>query len=137
MRLSESQRSRSFFYLFKGHSDFKSKLFGFGQYTQVSDSGPHGPLVFSLLSSSLWETARDRLKYCLKRPLSPKQPTNQIEKTEATTGFSDTAVTSSQPHTTMSKSELRGSGFPSLSVGLNKFISHMQPLKSQAHDLAA
>ena len=117
--------------------DFKVKLFGFGQYTQVSDTGPHGPLVFSLLSSSLWETARDRLKYYLKRPLSPKQPTNQIEKTEATTGFSDTAVTSSQPHTTMSSSELSGSGFPSLSVGLNKFISHMQPLKSQAYDLAA
>ena len=30
---------------------------------------------FSLLSSSLWETARYRLKYCLKGPLSPKQPT--------------------------------------------------------------
>ena len=26
----------------------------------------------------LWETARYRLKYCLKGPLSPKQPTNQI-----------------------------------------------------------
>ena len=32
---------------------------------------------FSLLSSSLWETARYRLKYCLKGPLNPKQPTNQ------------------------------------------------------------
>ena len=32
---------------------------------------------FSSLSPSLWETARYRLKYCLKRPLSPKQPTNQ------------------------------------------------------------
>ena len=30
----------------------------------------------SLLSPSLWETARYRLKYCLKRPLNPKQPTN-------------------------------------------------------------
>ena len=30
---------------------------------------------FSILSSSLWETARYRLKYCLKGPLSPKQPT--------------------------------------------------------------
>ena len=29
----------------------------------------------SLLSPSLWETARYRLKYCLKGPLSPKQPT--------------------------------------------------------------
>ena len=31
---------------------------------------------FSFLSLSLWETARYRLKYCLKGPLSPKQPTN-------------------------------------------------------------
>ena len=29
------------------------------------------------LSPSLWETARYRLKYCLKGPLNPKQPTNQ------------------------------------------------------------
>ena len=32
---------------------------------------------FFPLSPSLWETARYRLKYCLKGPLSPKQPTNQ------------------------------------------------------------
>ena len=32
---------------------------------------------FPLLSPSLWETARYRLKYCLKGPLSPKQPTSQ------------------------------------------------------------
>ena len=31
---------------------------------------------FSLRSPSLLETARYRLKYCLKGPLSPKQPTN-------------------------------------------------------------
>ena len=39
----------------------------------------HSSLIyqFSLLSPSLWETARYRLKYCLKGPLSPKQPTNQ------------------------------------------------------------
>ena len=30
--------------------------------------------IFTL---SLWETARYRLKYCLKGPLNPKQPTNQ------------------------------------------------------------
>ena len=28
--------------------------------------------------SPLWETARYRLKYCLKGPLNPKQPTNQL-----------------------------------------------------------
>ena len=34
---------------------------------------------FSPLSPSLWETARYRLKYCLKGSLNSKQPTNQIE----------------------------------------------------------
>ena len=33
---------------------------------------------FSSASPSLWETARYRLKYCLKGPLNPKQPTNQL-----------------------------------------------------------
>ena len=33
--------------------------------------------LISSLSPSLWETARYRLKYCLKGPLNPKQPTNQ------------------------------------------------------------
>ena len=32
---------------------------------------------FSPLSPSLWETARYRLKYCLKGLLNPEQPTNQ------------------------------------------------------------
>ena len=32
---------------------------------------------FSSASPSLWETARYRLKYCLKGPINPKQPTNQ------------------------------------------------------------
>ena len=32
--------------------------------------------ILSPLSPSLWETARYRLKYCLKGPLNPKQPTN-------------------------------------------------------------
>ena len=36
---------------------------------------------FSFLSPSLWETARYRLKYCLKGPFSPKQPTNQMYNT--------------------------------------------------------
>ena len=35
-------------------------------------------VVYSPLSPSLWETARYRLKYCLKGPLNPKQPTNQL-----------------------------------------------------------
>ena len=32
--------------------------------------------ILSPLSPSLWETVRYRLKYCLKGPLNPKQPTN-------------------------------------------------------------
>ena len=35
--------------------------------------------LFSLLFPSLWETALYRLKYSLKGPLSPKQPTNYID----------------------------------------------------------
>ena len=35
--------------------------------------------LFSPLSPSLWEAARYRLKYCLKGPINPKQPTNQIK----------------------------------------------------------
>ena len=38
---------------------------------------------FSLLSPSLLETVRYRLKYCLKGPFSPKQPTNQLIKPNA------------------------------------------------------
>ena len=34
-------------------------------------------LSFLSSSPSLWETARYRLKYCLKGPLNPNQPTNQ------------------------------------------------------------
>ena len=34
-------------------------------------------ILFSPLSPTLWEMARYRLKYCLKGPLNPKQPTNQ------------------------------------------------------------
>ena len=36
--------------------------------------------ILSFLSPSLWETARYRLKYCLKGPLNPK-PTNQPNRT--------------------------------------------------------
>ena len=35
----------------------------------------YSPLSFFPLPPSLWETARYRLKYCLKGPLNPKQPT--------------------------------------------------------------
>ena len=38
---------------------------------------------FFPLSPSLWETARYRLKYCLKGPLNPKQPTNNQSRETA------------------------------------------------------
>ena len=38
--------------LVKGHSDFKVKCLTFGLYTQVSDSGPLGPLVFCSIFST-------------------------------------------------------------------------------------
>ena len=37
---------------------------------------------FSFLSPSLWETARYRLKYCLKGPLSPKTINQSIYNTQ-------------------------------------------------------
>ena len=37
-------------------------------FTLICHFSPHSP--------SLWETARYRLKYCLKGSLNPKQPTN-------------------------------------------------------------
>ena len=40
---------------------------------------------FFPLSPSLWETARYRLKYSLKGPLSPKQPTNQLQEAKIDT----------------------------------------------------
>ena len=40
---------------------------------------------FSFLSPSLWETARYRLKHCLKGPLSPKQPTTLLRTLPAVT----------------------------------------------------
>ena len=40
---------------------------------------------FSPLSPSLWETARYRLKYCLKGPLNQKQPTNQLRAVKSKT----------------------------------------------------
>ena len=38
--------------LVKGHSDFKVKCLTFGLYTQVSDSGPLGPLVYFFMQST-------------------------------------------------------------------------------------
>ena len=43
--------------------------------------------LFCFLSPSLWETARYRLKYCLKGPLNPKQPTNTLDIFSVTPHF--------------------------------------------------
>ena len=54
---------------------------------------------FSSLSPSLWETARYRLKYCLKGPLNPKQPTNQLARSGKLScpHFTPTAYTCPKP----------------------------------------
>ena len=50
----------------------------------VGAGGGGGLDIFTLLypffplSPTLWEAARYKLKYCLKGPLNPKQPTNQL-----------------------------------------------------------
>ena len=48
MKLSEYQKSRSFFDLGQRSLRFQRKCLTFGLYTQVSDSGPQGPLVDNL-----------------------------------------------------------------------------------------
>ena len=54
---------------------------GQGPIALAGGAGGGGLDIFTLIypfSPPLWETARYRLKYCLKGPLNPKQPTNQI-----------------------------------------------------------
>ena len=41
-------------------------------------------IFFSFLSPSLWETARYRLKYCLKGPLNPNQPKSAFHRSPST-----------------------------------------------------
>ena len=65
---------------------------------------------FSPLSPSLWETVRYRLKYCLKGPLNPKQPTNQLE----VSGFSTFRLSS--PVTTMSEISVSTARYKEFSI---------------------
>ena len=59
-------------------------IVGQGPTALAVGAGGGGLDIFTLiypffpLSPSLWETARYRPKYCLKGPLYPKQPTNQL-----------------------------------------------------------
>ena len=57
-------------------------IVGQGPTALAVGTGGGGLDIFTLiypffpLSPSLWEAARYRLKYCLKGPLNPNQPTN-------------------------------------------------------------
>ena len=74
------------FTLVKVHSDFKVKCLTFGLYTQVSDSGPLGPLV--VVFRGQYESAKIKIpKYF---PISVKE-----SSLEAMSVFA--AVTSSFP----------------------------------------
>ena len=56
-------------------------IVGQGSIALVVGAGGGCLDIFILIypfSPSLWETARYRLKYCLKGPLNPKQPTNHL-----------------------------------------------------------
>ena len=59
-------------------------IVGQGPIALTVGAGGGGLDIFTLLypfpplSPSLWETARYRLKYCLKGPLNPNQPTKQL-----------------------------------------------------------
>ena len=58
------------------------KIVGQGPIALAVGAGGGSLDIFSLVYLfflPLWETARYRLQYCLKGPLNPKQPTNQIE----------------------------------------------------------
>ena len=66
---------------------------------------------FFPLSPSLWETARYRLKYCLKGPLNPK-PTNQKSNTNNFGSYSPKDVRP-EPQRNVSVAAVRGLVRPS------------------------
>ena len=47
----------------KGHSDVKVKCLTFGLYTQVSDSGPLGPLVYLWIDFDVTSQKCEDLQY--------------------------------------------------------------------------
>ena len=61
--------------LVKGHSDFKVKCLSFGLYTQVSDSGPLGPLVFKCLTATIPLTCTLANEYRSRNEISKKNST--------------------------------------------------------------
>ena len=69
---------------------------------------------FFPLSPSLWETARYRLKYCLKGPLSPRQPTNQPQNPRPTfEKFPDYVIQTERIHPHLSRTYPYQIGFQS------------------------
>ena len=48
--------------------------------------------ILSLLFLPLWETARDRLKYCLKGPLNPKTTNQPLQGQVSGRNFSEGKV---------------------------------------------
>ena len=72
---------------------------GQGPIALALGAGGGGLDIFTLIypfssSPSLSETARYRLKYCLKGPLNPKQPTNQYIHCKDAAALSPVFVTS-------------------------------------------
>ena len=60
---------------------------------------------FSFHTPSVWETARYRLKYCLKGPFSPNQPTNKPSSNRSALGKSQektATYTMLKPHSSVS-----------------------------------
>ena len=87
--------------LVKGHSDFKVKCLTFCLYTQVSDSGPHGPLVKKCLVKKftfIFKTGNQEIpchiyrvyEHCVTSRADPIQPADQgcaVNSNQLTEGY--------------------------------------------------
>ena len=78
---------------------------------------------FSFLSPSLWQTARYRLKYCLKGPLSPKQPTNQSYQLKQPCSLISAVAFCKHVRTIRNVQERDQSNFKKFSTSFEDFIS--------------
>ena len=65
--------------LVKGHSDFKVKCLTFGLFTQVSDSGPLGPLALNYIWPGVMVSYRRDLFLKLKFKLHMTSNKTQVE----------------------------------------------------------
>ena len=96
---------------------------------------------FSPLSPALWETARYRLKYWLKGPLNPKQPSNQNRYPDLQ-GVSEDEILENmreQGVINVSRIKVRLDGTPDLKVPftdvkpcINTFLRNKQQLSCSA-----